>query len=148
MKWIKQQPVSGLLKLAIYGRRDLIPNSVNPHIHASFLRQSFETLWDKEYESIHRTCCSKFRTKDVVTSYCVRDWQIFSGNFYPKKPIGRNFHTASMSCSNGALEYLNRQKGKVICLNDSEDDQEFVRHKQQIIEAFEKLLPEKSAFEL
>lgn len=147
-KWIMQQPISGLIKLLLYGRRDLIPNSVSPHIQLSYLKETYHTLWNLEYDKIHATCCSKLRTKDVITSYCVRDWQIFSGKFHPKKPIGKNFHTATMSHSPDALEYLRKRKGKVICLNDSEDEQDFELHKKQILEVFEKILPDKSAFEL
>ena len=147
-KWIRQQPLAGLLKLLIYGRRDLIPNSVSPHIQLSYLKKTYEALWNAEYDILHKTCCSKLRTTEVVTSYCVRDWQIFSGNFHPKKPIGKNFHTATMAYSDEAIEYLRKQKGKVICLNDTEDEQNFEAHKKQIIDAFEVLLPEKSSFEL
>ncbi len=147
-KWLKGQPLGGLLKLALYGNRDLIPNSMSPHIQLSFKKSTYETLWEQEYEKIHFTCQSKLRNKDVVTSYCVRDWQIFSGEFYPKKPIGKSFHTASLSHSNEAIEYLRKQKGKIVCLNDSEDETEFEAHKRMIVEAFEKLFPEASSFEL
>lgn len=147
-KWMKQQSLSGLLKLALYGRRDLIPNSVSPHIQLSFQKKTFETLWEKEHDLIHATCLNKFRTKDVVTSYCVRDWQLFTGAFYPRKPIGKSFHTATMSYSDAAIEYLRKQKGKTICLNDSEDETDFELHKQMIVKEFEKLFPDKSSFEL
>ena len=147
-KWIKQQSLSGILKLLIYGRRDLIPNSISPHIQISFKKETYQKLWEIEYEKIHATCCSKLRTKDVITSYCVRDWQLFSGDFYPKKPIGKSFHTATMKYSDEAIEYLRKQKGKVICLNDSEDETDFELHKKLILEAFAALLPEKSSFEL
>lgn len=147
-KWIKKQSPSGILKLFLYGRRHQIPNSISPHIQQSFLKESYEALWKLEYDLIHKTCSSKLRTKEVITSYCVRDWQIFTGNFHPKRPIGKNFHTASMKYSNEAIEYLRKQKGKIVCLNDTEDEQDFEQHKQLIIETFEKLFPEKSAFEL
>lgn len=148
MKWIKGQPLGGIIKLALYGNRDLVPNNMTSHIQLSFKKSTYETLWEKEFEKIHATCLSKFRSKDIVTSYCVRDWQIFSGEFYPKKPIGRSFHTASISHSNEAIDYLKKQKGKVICLNDSEDETDFELHKQMILDEFEKLFPEKSSFEL
>lgn len=147
-KWVKNQPVEGLVKLPLYARRDLIPNSVSYHIHTSFNKKTFDILWDKEKELIHKTCLNKLRTKEDITSYCVRDWQIFSGEFYPKKPIGKQFNTADIKYSNEAVEYLRRQKGKIICLNDSEDETDFELHKQKILAEFEKLLPEKSAFEL
>lgn len=146
-KWIKAQPVSGILKLLLYGRRDLIPNSVSRHIHTPFIKKTFETLWEKEYDVIHNTCLHKQRTKEDVSAYCMRDWQIFSGEFCPKKPIGKLFHTASMSYSEEAMDYFKGQKGKVICLNDSEDEKDFEKHKKMILDVFEKLLPEKSSFE-
>ena len=83
-----------------------------------------------------------------MTAYTVRDWQLFSGAFCPKKPIGKLFHTASMSHSNEALEYLRQQKGKTVCLNDTEDETDFESHKQALLSAFETILPEKSSFEL
>lgn len=147
-KWVKGQPLSGLLKLALYGRRDMMPGTNAHHIHVCYQKSSFQALWDKEYEVIHATCQNRLRTKADVTSWCVRDWQLFTGNFYPKKPIGKLFQTASLSYSDEAVQYLRKQKGKVICLNDTEDEQDFELHKKMIIEEFEKLLPDKSGFEL
>lgn len=147
-KWTSAQSISGLLKLVLYGRKDLIPNSVSRHIQTSFQKKTFEILWEKEHDLINATCLNKLRTKNDISSYCVRDWQLFSGEFYPKKPIGKLFHTASMSHNNDAINYLRHQKGKVICLNDSEDETDFELHKQMILEEFEKLFPEKSSFEI
>ena len=73
---------------------------------------------------------------------------MFSGGFVPKKPIGKLFHTAAMRYSDEAIDYLRKQKGKVICLNDTEDEVDFELHKKMIVEEFEKLLPQKSSFEL
>lgn len=148
IKWIKNQSFGGLFKLLYYGKRDLIPNSVSHHIQTSFNKKTFEILWEKEQELIHSTCLNKSRTKNDITSYCVRDWQIFSGEFVPHKPIGTLFHTATLNYSDEAVEYLRKQKGKVICLNDSEDEDNFELHKKMIIAEFEKLLPDKSSFEL
>ena len=147
-KWIKGQSLGGIMKLLLYGNRDLVPYSVSPHIQLSYNKKTYETLWELEYDKIHATCLNKLRTKDVITSYCVRDWQIFSGEFHPKKPIGKSFQTASMSYSDEAISYLKNQKGKIICLNDSEDETDFNEHKQMIIKEFERLFPEKSSFEL
>lgn len=147
-KWIKGQPVSGLLKLLLYGRRDLIPNSVSWHIQISFKKKTFEILREKEKTLVEATSQNKFRTKEDITVWSVRDWQIFSGEFYPKKPIGKLFHTNTMSYNNEAIEYLRKQKGKVICLNDCEDEKDFEAHKQAVLKEFEVLFPDKSSFEL
>ena len=131
----------------LYGRRDLIPGSTSPHIQLSYKKSVFKKLWDCEGELIHETCKHKLRTKDDISHWCVRDWQLFSGDFYPKKPIGKCFHTATMSYSDEAINYLKKQKGKTICLNDTEDEKDFELHKQMIIAEFERLFPEKSSFE-
>lgn len=146
-KWGKDQPLVGILKLLLYGLRTRMPGIRNPHIHQSFQKKYFEILWEREYEWIHETCGHRLRTPTDITPYCVRDWQLFSGDFYPKKPMGRKFHTASMSHSDEAMEYLRKQKGKVICLNDGEKEMNFEQHKQMIIEAFERIWPKKSSFE-
>lgn len=147
-KWIKGQSLDGLVKLVWYGRRDLIPGLVSGHIHAPFKKSTFEVLWEKEYACIHNTCLQKLRSRMDVTTYCVSNWQILTGNFFPRKPLGRAFATASMGRSNAAMNYLCRQKGKVICLNDGENETDFQKHKQMIVSAFDALLPDKSSFEL
>jgi hypothetical protein len=53
-----------------------------------------------------------------------------------------------MSYSDEAIKYIRKQKGKVICLNDTEDEQDFEVHKKMIIAEFDRIFPEKSAFEL
>ena len=147
VKWIKNQPLSGILKLALYGRRDSIPNSVTRHIHTSFLKKTFFEVLEKEGELVDKTCVNKFRTAEDISQYLIRDWQIFKGDFVPQKPIGRAFNTAQMSYDNELISYLSKREGKVICINDTEDECDFEAHKKQIIDVFEKILPEKSSFE-
>lgn len=147
LKWVKAQGLAGLVKLLLYGRRDQIPNSVSRHIHFCFKKSVCRKLWEEEGEIIHQTCMHRQRTKDDVSLYCIRDWMLFSGEFYPHNTKGKLFFTSSLSYNNEAIDFMLRQKGKVICLNDSEDEDNFEEHKQQILTAFEKLLPEKSAFE-
>ena len=146
-KWIKVQSPKGLLSLMLYGFGNTIPGSESNHIHVNYLKSTFEELWKMEGTMIDETCRNRLRTKNDISHWCVRDWQLFSGQFYPKKSIGKLFSTASMEHSDEAIAYLCKQKGKVICLNDSEDEVDFELHKKMVLEAFEKLMPEKSAFE-
>ena len=87
-----------------------------------------------------------FHGQDLVIPFLEKG--IFPAETLLQKPIGKLFHTATMAYSDEAIEYLRKQKGKVICLNDSEDEVDFEAHKKLILDAFEKLLPEKSSFEL
>ena len=146
-KWLKDQPLVGVLKLLLCGFGTRMPGIRNPHIHQAYRKKNFELLWKREHERIHETCGHRLRTSTDVTPYCVRDWQLFSGEFTVKKPIGHKFHTADMGHSQEPMAYLEGQKGKVICLNDGEGETDFEQHKQMIIEAFERILPQKSSFE-
>lgn len=146
-KWLKGQSIPELIKLAVYGRKDVIPGVDSWHIHTSFNKSTFPILWEKEGELIHATCKNRLRTKEDVTAYCVRNWQLLSGQFYPKRVIGKYFATAGLENSRAAVDYVKKQKGKVVCLNDTENEKDFELHRQMILEAFEAILPEKSSFE-
>ena len=71
-----------------------------------------------------------------------------SGEFHPQKLLGKSFPTDSLSKSDAAIDYIRKQKGKVVCINDNEKEVNFEVHKQMIMDAFQELLPEKSSFEL
>lgn len=146
-KWLRAQTPGGLAKLLVYGGKTLIPNSTAEHIHMNLLKKTFEELWTAEKDCIEKTCSHKFREQTDVNAYCVRDWQLFSGQFRPKRSVGKLFHTTEMDCNDAALTYLRKQKGKVVCLNDTEDETNFEEHRAQLIAAFESLLPNKSTFE-
>lgn len=146
-KWYRHQSVKDIIKTAYYGRRKQIPGLTSRHIHCSYLKRTFETLWEVAPQQIHATCMDKQRTKQTISHWCVRDWQILSGQFVPQKPIGMKFNSSQMEGKHGAAEYLIKQKGKVICVNDSETETDFLRHKQMLIDAFEQILPEKCGFE-
>ena len=147
-KWFRAQSVSGIVKNLFFGRKPFLYGIEDHHIHIAYKKSVFDTLWKEEYDVIHNTCQNKLRQKDDVTTWSVRYWRLMNGEFYPKKQIGKHFQTFEMNYNNKVLEYLCKQKGKVICLNDTEHEENFELHKNQIIEAFEKILPEKSQFEL
>jgi hypothetical protein len=66
IKWVKHQPLGGIFKLFLYGRRDLIPNSINPHIHTSFLKKTFEEVWNTEFDFLYSVSHNRFRTRDDI----------------------------------------------------------------------------------
>ena len=49
---------------------------------------------------------------------------------------------------NEIISAVENKKYKIVCINDVEcEENEFIRQKQRIIEAFEKIFPDKSSFE-
>ena len=147
-KWLKAQSVDGILKNLWFGRQPFVYGICDYHIQNSYKKSVFQTLWDEEYEQIHNTCLNKVRTKDDITIWCVRYWRLMCGEFFPKKPIGKLFHTDTLDYSDEAVKYIKKQKGKVVCINDTENENNFEQHKKMVIDAFEEILSEKSSFEL
>jgi hypothetical protein len=119
-----------------------------PHGQASFLKSTFFEVWGKEEKILKRTCSHKFRSPLDVNQYLFQEWQIMSGNFAPFnfEKTFRYFDTfpSDISILQEAIIY---QKYNTICINDTQRNAAFPIVKEAAIEAFNKILPEKSAFE-
>lgn len=116
------------------------------HLTQTFKKSFFELAWDKEYSRLDEACHNKFRAdNDLGTAIC-RYWQLLSGNFVPSKTIGKYF---TMSNDNTKLiNVIKREKYKIICINDADTSICFEKAKNEINETFDKILNEKSKFEL
>ena len=116
------------------------------HVCVSLLKSTLNTLWEKEFEILNKTSLNKFRTFEDVNQWVFRYWQLASGNFIPRKfNFGKRFELSNQN--KNILESIKNQKYKVICINDSNPDVDFYKTKQELIDAFKKILPEKSSFE-
>ena len=76
------------------------------------------------------------------------DWYRVEGNFVPRSPnLGKHYDSSRIEkiCS-----IIEKQKTKMICIDDfgKETDEEFEKTKKKLVKAFEKILPDKSAFEI
>ena len=118
----------------------------NPHISQSFLKSSFEKMYELEKEEMERTSSHRFREKSDITQYLIRYYQLLNGNFVPRKSSFGQYFDASND-NKDIINAIIRQKYSVICLNDSDDSYDFEKAKKEINEAFEKIMPGKSSFE-
>jgi hypothetical protein len=120
-----------------------------PHLPNSFLKSTFNELWEKEYHILDSTCKHKFRNKADVNQYLMRYWQLAKGCFSPRSlAIGKCF---SLTNNNDiCIEAIIKQKYHMICLNDNgkEEIKDFNEQKRKLKEAFETILGEKSKYEL
>jgi hypothetical protein len=117
------------------------------HTASSFLKTTFEEVWKIEPEILDQTSARKFRNELDVNQYLMQQWQLMTGNFYPKgisKTVG-SFHVA---LDHDIQSAIIEQKYKTICINDAQDCPNFEELKSAIIAAFEKILPEKSSYEI
>jgi hypothetical protein len=115
------------------------------HLPKSFLKRHFEELWNEEPDKMKKSSRSRFRSKEDVNIYLIKEWYLCKGAFYPRKPnFGQKFELGE---DENVYDYIIGHKGKVVCLNDSSEDIDFASIQTKLIDAFDRILPEKSSFE-
>ena len=113
-----------------------------------FCKRTFDEVWEKEGEWLERMSSNRFRSEDDLTPYLFREWQKLSGHFHPKN-ILRDFQYFNISNDNSQLiRAIRKQKKSILCINDADLEDGFENARRQLWEAFEQILPEKSAYEL
>lgn len=146
-KWVT--PAYGwnaLRNLAFYGQHRFKGFS-NNHLPFSFLKKSYEEVWAAEPEIMDDTCRRKFRSRLDVNQWLIRYWQLAQGNF---RPIGRHYKGSvfELGRDNEKLfSVIENQTWRMVCINDNPGI-DFDAIQQKMNGAFEKILPEKSSFEL
>ncbi len=116
------------------------------HLPISFLKTYYKKLWELEEEECIRTSQNKFRTKEDITSYTVKEMQMLEGKFYPRN---HNFGKYFIISDNNKkiIKAIVNKKYKMICINDQNEEINFESAKTEINNAFEKIFPDKSSFE-
>lgn len=155
-KWFNLRYGKAMLKTVLLMPWDRFGCLMQHHLPSSLLKSTYEELWRLEGAALDHTCQEKFRGKEQLTQYLFLDWQRVTGNFYPRSPkIGHAFRLGAF-CSkqasqpeyNEAIDYITKQRGKMVCLNDGDmTDEEFEARKVGLQRAFQSILPDKSAFE-
>lgn len=129
---------------------DKFTGFMNYHLPNSFKKETFNIVWQLEYDTLSRTCSHKFRHCEDVNDWLIVYWQLASGKFFPRNPgIGRAYHLTSKNedICNEVYSAITKQKFKFICVNDNLDDNSFPFVKKKIKECFEKILPQKCSYE-
>lgn len=126
---------------------------LDPHQPQPFLKSTFQEVWQKEPEILEQTSASKFRSCSDINQYLFRYWQLAKGTFVPISMKDSSYVTLNMKdLRSGKISHLiNSGRYSMVCLNDDEGirtEEEFQEAKKIIIDAFEKILPNKSSFEV
>lgn len=119
----------------------------NLHAPAAYLKSTFQSVWQAEPEKLDSTCRNRFRAPSDVNQWVCLWWQLAGGNFSPyvvdNLVTGIQNDTIDLLC--GAIE---KQTHAMACLNDPEQEVNFEALSGRLRQAFEKILPEKSTFEV
>lgn len=112
-----------------------------------FCSQTFDELWEREGDWLRETSAHKFRSKDDLTIYLMREWQKLTGNFHAQN-INKYFKYFDLADDNTELyKTIKTQKKKIVCINDANYPIDFDRISRKLSKLFEEILPEKSSFE-
>jgi hypothetical protein len=148
-KWFNLRYGKGLLNNALLYPWREFSGFIDPHLPSSFLKSTFEEVWRKAPDVLGKTCSRKFRANDDVNQWLIRYWQLAEGHFAPHN-IRRKAACIDINDCNlpHICKSIEKQEYELICLNDSENISDFERAKALLCGSFDKILPQKSSFEL
>lgn len=148
-KWFSpKNGIKRVIKTLALNMWPWFPGFYYNHLPSNFLKSTFETIWEKEYDVLDETCSFKFRSKLNCNQWLMKFWQLAEGTDIPRSvSIGKCYHLKDNNFDE-ACEAVRSGKYRLICLNDTDKITDFDNKKQKIIEYFNELLPDKSSFEL
>ena len=116
------------------------------HLSNSYLKSTLDEVWERESELLDESCSHRFRNHNDVNQYVFRFWQLASDTFFPGTINGKFFKVGNNN--EKLLRYIRKQKGKMICINDGDQIDDFNRAKTDINTTLKQLFPNKCCFEL
>ena len=124
-----------------------LPGFYNHHLPQPYLKAIFREVWDKEEAALREVTGHRFRNYYTdLNQWLFRYWQLCKGHFSPAS-ASRGFYITADEADK-ACRIIRKQKYRFLCINDSDDITDISSCRNQIREAFEAVLPEKSKFEL
>ena len=119
-----------------------------PHNAQPYLKSTFEEVWTVAEKELTETSANRFRTVTDYTPELFRTWQICKGNFEPYNTYSDTKMFPLMIKPKQAIKAIYNQSYTLICLNDNVHIRNYAQVMENIKNAFESILPEKSSFEL
>ena len=119
----------------------------NPHIPQPFLKSTLEEVWEQEEELLSKTSSHRFRSSEDVSQWLFRYWQFAKGYIVQSGKTRGKFFSIGKD-DKEISEAILTHKYKSICLSDDEVDIDFEKEQKFMVDLFDKILPEKSSFEI
>lgn len=138
-----------LIKTILLSTRNCFYNIEEAHIAMSLKKSFFDLLWKKEPRVLDETCKNRFRSKNDVSLWLVRYWQLLEGAFEPRSAkFGKYYSIQDFIRNKNIKNEILRKKYKVLCVNDNElDFCGFEDAKRKFEEIIDVILGEKCSFE-
>lgn len=120
------------------------------HMASPMLKSTYREIWDKEYFPMDTTSLKKLRHMHDVNQYLIRTWQIAKGDFYPSDILKKSRFYSRLPKDFADLKAaIVEQRYSMICMGDTGvSHEDFPRIRDEVIECFDAILPERSGFEM
>ncbi|WP_192873743.1 Stealth CR1 domain-containing protein [Streptococcus suis] len=115
------------------------------HVTVPHLKSTYEEVWKSEGVYLDKISHNRFRTIEDVTNWLMSHWNIESGRFVPQKINFGHYFSAESEAE--IVEAMLKNKYKVICINDENNNHDYEESAAKVRLAFEEKFPEKSSFE-
>lgn len=149
--WLNPKNGPNLSRTLILKTCPRFPGFHQPHLATSFLKSTFEEVWQKESETLDQTSSHKFRSITDVNQWLFREWQIAKGEISIRShKFGKSFFIDrdGIHLKPQILKYIKNQKGKMISINDGPmSDTDFNALIWDLKTSFSQILPGKSSYE-
>lgn len=121
---------------------------ITPHNAQPYLKSTFHEVWEYAGDRLAAVSKNRFRSPEDYTQELFRTWQICESNFHPYNTYANTKMFPLIIRSKQAVKAIREQRYKLICLNDNAHMRNYSEVMQELEQAFDSILPEKSAFEL
>jgi hypothetical protein len=118
-----------------------------PHNAQPFLKSTFEDVWKHCEKELTQTSANRFRAVTDYTPELFRTWQICQGNFQPYNTYCDTKMFPLMRKPKQVVDAIQNQSYKLVCINDHVRIRNYEQVMENIKNAFESILSEKSMFE-
>ncbi len=118
-----------------------------PHNAQPYLKHTFEEVWAVVGAELTESSTHRFRSADDLPPELFRTWQICKGDFEPYNTYADTKMFPLVIKPRQAVKAIRDQSYKLVCLNDNVHIRNYAQLMEEIREAFESILPEKSGFE-
>ncbi len=119
----------------------------NPHLGFSQKKSTLAKLWEIEGETLDCASRNQFRGYSDVSHWLCRYWQFCTGDFLPRRTRGK-FMWVDINNYSETVKIIESCSERMLCLAEICTPDEFEIIKKNISDAFEKVFPEKSRFEV
>lgn len=119
-----------------------------PHNAQPYLKTTFDEVWAAAEKELTETSINRFRSLSDYTPELFRTWQICQGNFVPYNTYQDTKMFPLMIRPKQAVKAIYQQSYTLVCLNDNIHIRNYDFVIDNIKNAFQHILPQKSSFEI